>query len=110
MTSHTSVMIEPLVWAWIKCCTFQQNPCIPDCPLYKKINYNEDPSYVNKLLDGCTYPKWKMTHIASQKINFGQCNMQQAIIRDQWRQLALMEPHFLANIRHALEADHIRME
>ena len=34
----------------------------------QSITMNEVPSDVNTLLDGATYPRWKMSHFVAQKI------------------------------------------
>ena len=44
---------------------------------------NEAPSDIKKLLDGVTYPWWKMTRISTHQKNVLVGVTQQAIIRDQ---------------------------
>ena len=46
------------------------------------------------MVDGSTYPRWKMSCYDKQKLFLESGNTQQANIREQWRHLQLMETHF----------------
>ena len=60
---------------------------------------NEAPSDVNITVDGSTYPGWKMARFEKRNKNLALWKTQQASIRDQWRHLQLMEPHWKSSFR-----------
>ena len=50
---------------------------------HTKLPSNEAVSYVNKPLDGCTFPGWKMPHFVKTKLFLNNQITQQANTQDQ---------------------------